>query len=230
MKCIHYFASTYYSEMGQLRDCTREYRKEKKRKRLERLKAEETAARISFSRESSLDAISQHDGSQTAETTKEQSRSTSTNTGVDMYKLFDGSALMAIGGFLTHERSLSMTWAQECCCKSMSISKFRVTFRTAGKKKCYEHRGWMRRAGLLRSGKAGGVGSVRERSAKRKKLCLPSMRKTLIYRCQCSPTIMKPSESLIRSNCTRRPKLACSGELCEGGPYLLGFWCYMGCL
>ena len=125
MKCIHYFASTYYGEMGQLRDCTREYRKEKKRKRLERLKAEEAAPRTSTSRESSLDEnrlqktnhelnasigdhekVSQRDGSQTAEIRKQPSQSISTNTGVDMYKRFDGSALMAIGESPVHGRSL----------------------------------------------------------------------------------------------------------------------------
>lgn len=124
LKCIHYFASTYYTEMGQLRDSTREYRREKKGRKLARLQAgvaekkkamkaklqnadeEEDSASDSESSPSSSSEDEQDDEPETkAKAKKGQSqgkrkRSLRRQTAygsTDMYKICDGSALMAIG-------------------------------------------------------------------------------------------------------------------------------------
>ncbi|EKM59897.1 uncharacterized protein PHACADRAFT_158312 [Phanerochaete carnosa HHB-10118-sp] len=114
LKCIHYFASTYYSEMGQLRDSSKEYRREKKLRRLKKLErlAARTAARLRPGLQqnhdaqdedneagSSKDDISDTDEESSVGKVKKVSkrRQAKPLVGTDMYKIFDGSALMTIG-------------------------------------------------------------------------------------------------------------------------------------
>lgn len=111
LKCIHHFASTYYSEMGQLRDSSKEYRREKKLRRLKRLE-QQAAKRASDSANCNLP---DDEGTSETNSSKDSSEEESVaeksgklrkprNTrrhrpqvDRDMYKVFDGSALMAIG-------------------------------------------------------------------------------------------------------------------------------------
>ncbi|KAJ3553656.1 hypothetical protein NM688_g3491 [Phlebia brevispora] len=117
LKCIHHFASTYYNEMGQLRDSTREYRTERKRKRVERLKSEGDSMNGSLSRQMSADPsegqsqdqVDVNEGDLDGETEDKLEGSNAKrrrirarqrrndHTSIDMYKMLDGSALMAIG-------------------------------------------------------------------------------------------------------------------------------------
>lgn len=114
MKCIHYFASTYYSEMGQLRDSAKEARQEQKLRRLDKLKRraapkttklkqglqKDTGTRDEDSEtDSSGENISDTEEGSTASRAKKVSKRRRAKLPVDtdMYKIFDGSALMAIG-------------------------------------------------------------------------------------------------------------------------------------
>ncbi|PSR78319.1 hypothetical protein PHLCEN_2v7441 [Hermanssonia centrifuga] len=120
LKCIHYFASTYYSNMGQLRNDTREYRKEKKQRRLKRLSGKGTGSvpapkegsprpnrsktqseGSSSSSEQEAEGSENEEGDTTATAGrpkhKRAFRRARTESGTDMYKIFDGSALVAIG-------------------------------------------------------------------------------------------------------------------------------------
>lgn len=117
LKCIHYFASTYYSEMGQLRDASKEYRREKK---LRRLKRQEQLRRTTKSRSASQlsDVLSDQDeersSGESSDTDEESGvsvgkgkkvskrRQAKPLVGTDMYKILDGSALMAIGMLIQH--------------------------------------------------------------------------------------------------------------------------------
>ncbi|KAI0774698.1 hypothetical protein BD413DRAFT_472319 [Trametes elegans] len=110
LKCIHYFASTYYTAMGQLTDTARDYRKERKARRLE--KAKETRPgrdpphssdeEIELS-EDEVDELmdDDHDAPSTANTGQKAPRKKGPRQlrpmEKDMYKIFDGSALMALG-------------------------------------------------------------------------------------------------------------------------------------
>ncbi|KAI0690839.1 hypothetical protein BC835DRAFT_158406 [Cytidiella melzeri] len=127
LKCIHYFASALYTEMGQLRDSSREYRREKKRRRLARLAKTpstspqrgvsdaEASAEGSYSSPSSSSddekEEQRHEEHKRKRTSKSGSKTRSLGRkGVsrpelntmktDMYKACDGSALMAIGMLL----------------------------------------------------------------------------------------------------------------------------------
>lgn len=117
LKCIHYFASTYYSEMGQLRDSSKEYRKEKKLRRLKRLqKQADRKAAAAQSDQKAGDGEDESSATSSSEEEETESEDESTTSkaptskkgsrnvrrakalaGADMYKIFDGSALMAIG-------------------------------------------------------------------------------------------------------------------------------------
>lgn len=114
LKCIHYFASTYYGEMGQLRDSPKEYRQEKKLRRLKKLErlAVHTAAKLrpglrqnyvaqdeDNEAGSSEEEISGTDEESSAGKAKKvfKRRQAKPLVGTDMYKIFDGSALMTIG-------------------------------------------------------------------------------------------------------------------------------------
>jgi hypothetical protein len=112
LKSIHYFASTYYTELGQLRDCSREYRKGKKLKHLKKLSkiavrraeghAKTTGEDEESEESSSEESTESEDDSNTSNAVKStkglrNARRSQPLLGADMYKVFDGSALMAIG-------------------------------------------------------------------------------------------------------------------------------------
>ncbi|GLB34261.1 hypothetical protein LshimejAT787_0111450 [Lyophyllum shimeji] len=90
LKAIHYFASTYYHERGQLLNVTREYRIRRKENKLRRL--EEQKAR---------EASGEHDeGEKTIKPVRRGGRIKGAGDREypkDMYKIMDGSALVAIG-------------------------------------------------------------------------------------------------------------------------------------
>lgn len=140
LKCIHYFASTYYSEMGQLRDSSRQYRKEKKQKRLKRLQATLPSQSEKHAGQAQSENWNQEDDSLSSEEeskgnereTGQTSKSTGCkrrrkraraervqtgHTAADMYKVLDGSALMAIG--TTHYvRGVHAAHHTKACCYS----------------------------------------------------------------------------------------------------------------
>ena len=111
MKYIHYFASTYYTELGQLRDSGREYRREKKLRRLQRLSKMAAQKAGKDDKMDGEEEDSDEPDSSEAEGTDSDNESTVSKSrkapriarrtkqlaGTDMYKTFDGSALMAIG-------------------------------------------------------------------------------------------------------------------------------------
>jgi len=125
LKCIHYFASTYYTEMGQLRDSSREHRKEKKRRKLQKMKSVPWSKAADLQKEASTCDDSGDDTSSGSSSSSEEDEANSRADGgkakkpsrkghskrdgkqsvrrqtaylnTDMYKVCDGSALMAIG-------------------------------------------------------------------------------------------------------------------------------------
>ncbi|KAI0941215.1 hypothetical protein AcV7_002845 [Taiwanofungus camphoratus] len=138
LKCLHYFASTYYTAMGQLYDASREVRRAKKLKRLERLQQREensetdilegmrsqeaeddeehdssTEEDVIRNNELEEDAVDENrDETQKRRVRRRFRRRSSINT--DMYKIFDGSALVAIGMlFQEHVIQLLSTGAPE---------------------------------------------------------------------------------------------------------------------
>ncbi|THH19943.1 hypothetical protein EW146_g1315 [Bondarzewia mesenterica] len=115
LKCIHHFASAYYASRFQLSDGTREYRLERKAMRLKRLedasKSQEHDAANEFeedggddNRDEDADTEDEEDSDGGDESTspkvKGKGRTHKKQLGRDMYKIFDGSALMAIGMLL----------------------------------------------------------------------------------------------------------------------------------
>ena len=109
MKSLHYFASSYYTAMDQLYDASREARIERKIRRIEKLKKAESA---SSSRATSEAWLSDTDEDDNREENEDESEGGSSEKkggrkrgrykrlgpmDKDMYKMFDGSALMALG-------------------------------------------------------------------------------------------------------------------------------------
>ncbi|KAI0751166.1 hypothetical protein C8Q80DRAFT_1343025 [Daedaleopsis nitida] len=111
LKCLHYFASTYYTAMGQLSDVTREVRKERK---IRRARKQGKASGPSSSpevididdiSEDSQDPFDTEDGTTQVpqndvgrpEARKKRRPRERRPMEKDMYKLFDGSALIALG-------------------------------------------------------------------------------------------------------------------------------------
>lgn len=123
MKCIHHFASVYYGDQGQLFDAPRQHRREKRLRRLERHKGapEEYSSahsqdedsdeddgdskRTSDDRESDSDDDDPGKGGSGASASDEENRAARAPPKKDMYKIMDGSALMAIGQFSTPPHS-----------------------------------------------------------------------------------------------------------------------------
>ncbi|KAF9458470.1 hypothetical protein BDZ94DRAFT_1270532 [Collybia nuda] len=100
LKSIHYFASQYYTEKGQLYNASRQYRLEKKQRRLSRLQQEKDAA-------SASPELEPHGASGDTDDApvKKPRRGGRVKGGKviyrkDMYKVLEGSALMAIGMLL----------------------------------------------------------------------------------------------------------------------------------
>ncbi|KAF9819464.1 hypothetical protein IEO21_02072 [Rhodonia placenta] len=127
LKCVHYFATTYYTAMGQLYDASREARQQKRLRRLQRLRGRPEGNRDQSEEpgtantehghasddvendvdvededreESGGDEDEDEDEDADGKATRRWGHSRSRRdrpTKVDMYKIFDGSALMALG-------------------------------------------------------------------------------------------------------------------------------------
>ncbi|OBZ70217.1 hypothetical protein A0H81_09557 [Grifola frondosa] len=115
LKCLHYFASSYYSATGQLVDAAREARHERKLRRLERRRRQRIDAGIQSLRsdEEEHDSSTEEEDEQVQHEDDEEDNDDKEGTRArkigrrrrskeslylrDMYKSFDGSALMAIG-------------------------------------------------------------------------------------------------------------------------------------
>jgi hypothetical protein len=112
LKCIHHFASQHYGSAGQLFDSAAQYRKEKKEKR--RLRMLETEASGSKDSGNTQEVDSDEEGEDDESVAEGSSNSKSKNkdkgkgkvkhrgprkkvTERDMYKAFEGSALLCIG-------------------------------------------------------------------------------------------------------------------------------------
>nr|VWP01992.1 Uncharacterized protein [Ganoderma boninense] len=129
LKCLHYFATTYYTAMGQLYDASREFRKERKKRRAQKLeKTEATSSSplsagqefndpLSGSGEEDFEFDENEEGEEDEEVDEEEEEERGEgdkkrskarerrprgpqHVTKDMYKLFDGSALMALGMLL----------------------------------------------------------------------------------------------------------------------------------
>ena len=144
MKCIHRFASEFYHEKGQLLNSSRQYRKERKERRLKRdmdrdssPSSHSTSSSKSRSKSAEKldeyeddpdeDEASEGDGVDTTAGTKRRKgrkgRRRSAKLYVDMYKVFDGSAMMALGDhyeppFLNSD---SLVF-KECLCRNILLS------------------------------------------------------------------------------------------------------------
>lgn len=145
LKSIHRFAAEFYSERGQLLNSSRNYRKERKKRR------QEKDAGSDANSSSSLGSESMGNQQKDEESDAEYSNETSVKTKrpkkgrhrvgqlyVDMYKVFDGSAMMALGECrLNCFPILNKTWLQkECLFKNiLHISSLHL-FPSTGKLKC----------------------------------------------------------------------------------------------
>ena len=107
LKCIQYFASTYYNERGQLFNGSREFRQQRKQNKLMRLQQEKEVRSASLPSRGSP-----NDGDQEEEEALERQRRGGRVKGAgkvihrkDMYKVMDGSVLMVIGSlWLVYDR------------------------------------------------------------------------------------------------------------------------------
>ncbi|KAK0207098.1 hypothetical protein DFS33DRAFT_643980 [Desarmillaria ectypa] len=118
LKCIHYFASLYYSERGQLLDASKSYRLERKArqmKRLEKARREESNDdRDPLDKNCHPQDTEQPTEDETDEEpddkrvrSRRRGQKPKDVIGVsrrDMYKLMDGTALMALGELLPSQR------------------------------------------------------------------------------------------------------------------------------
>ena len=96
LKCIHHFASNHYTERHQLFNGSKQYREEKRERRLRRQSSLNAPSTPDY--ESTSENLSSDDHEEPA--TDEHGSPNSTKyrrPGRDMYKIMDGSALMAIG-------------------------------------------------------------------------------------------------------------------------------------
>ncbi|KNZ72688.1 hypothetical protein J132_02121 [Termitomyces sp. J132] len=97
LKSIHYFASSYYHERGQLFNATKEYRQIRKQNKLKRLEQQQKAK---VDRKHS-EELSEDSGQDEANRPRRGGRKRGvigkTVHRKDMYKVLDGSVLMAIG-------------------------------------------------------------------------------------------------------------------------------------
>lgn len=142
LKCVHYFATTYYTAMGQLYDASREARQQKRLRRLQRLRGRPEGNRDQSEEpgtantehghasddvendvdvededreESGGDEDEDEDEDADGKATRRWGHSRSRRdrpTKVDMYKIFDGSALMALGVYCQciHTVVMLMFW------------------------------------------------------------------------------------------------------------------------
>ncbi|KAL4264521.1 hypothetical protein AB1N83_004165 [Pleurotus pulmonarius] len=103
LKCIHHFASNYYSERGQLSNSTRDYRRNRKARQLAKLdnKTHVKARGEGENRDEKGDTEEDNDdGEDSSPARKRARRRREKYLFRDMYKIMDGSSLMAIGMLL----------------------------------------------------------------------------------------------------------------------------------
>lgn len=141
---MHYFACNYYTAMGQLRDSTKRSRRSKKARRKRKLQESEDGGEAaeppnkasdndsSTEEESSSSSDSEDDGEEgdgasvgyRPQTRRRRERRTSP----DMYKAFDGSALMAIcklifpGFTLFCSLLVTETFPSNACARARRVS------------------------------------------------------------------------------------------------------------
>ncbi|KAF8878588.1 hypothetical protein CPB84DRAFT_1688279 [Gymnopilus junonius] len=184
LKCIHRFASEFYTERGQLLNISREYRKERKQRALQKRARnekradkrkedhEDSAAPSGSESEFSESETPPQDADDNSEDEESSGRevsdggendeggSSSKNTKgkgeakskkpwkrkgrrrtdklyTDMYKMFDGSAMMALGMSLQLPIVISIYFyfAKECWCRSKLLICLILMYPTAGKKR-----------------------------------------------------------------------------------------------
>jgi hypothetical protein len=143
LQCIHHFASRYYSERDQLLNASKEYRMERKQKRLQRQNSipmssptspsqdqGSTEAEDSASERSTVSILRNGGGDQSDKRLRR-----------DMYRTMDGTVLMAISQFLSsfpRTPFIRLCCAsQVCCCRSMWLINSRRTCQMSGTKKCF---------------------------------------------------------------------------------------------
>jgi len=129
LKSIHHFASCYFRERGQLFDSSKNFRGMKKERRKQSQENIHTlAANTHALEDQSIDSGTEHtetedettedeDGSgimDTEDSGKEGPRTKGETYRKDMYKAFDGSALMAIGSSTNFDSEASSTYCRHC--------------------------------------------------------------------------------------------------------------------
>ena len=128
LKCLHHFAAKHYSEKGQLTDTSRIARQKKKAK----MSAGPGSRSCSQSTEDSI-ASEESDNSNTdivtASSTTSQTKKKKGRRGADlvkdMYKVLDGSALVALGKYLSIDAAFATHCGmQEFSCTSISNDLF----------------------------------------------------------------------------------------------------------
>ncbi|KIJ57232.1 hypothetical protein M422DRAFT_238825 [Sphaerobolus stellatus SS14] len=116
LKCIHYFSSHYYGMNGQIFDSAKEYRKKKSNKRRKRQAMQAKVAKATPESEDNSQTDEEEDAEESDDVGKHSSPSPDRSKGKqradgptkprkarlkddrkDMYKAFDGSALLCIG-------------------------------------------------------------------------------------------------------------------------------------
>lgn len=119
LKSIHRFASKFYTERGQLLNSSRQYRKERKERRIKRAMNRESSHSSTASRSKSPEKVDgdeegleeeppETDGGDIDKTPRitrgktRKGRHRTEKLYVDMYKMFDGSAMMALGTLAVH--------------------------------------------------------------------------------------------------------------------------------
>lgn len=132
LKCIHHFASNYYAERCQL-----------SRHPVERGKSHsrETSEDVFTSSPTPDDEDTSDDESSDSDHTRSESNSPTPkdNRERNMYKIMDGSALMAIGPSSMSHFCFAMNFAfpQECYCRNMLVTCSPRNYRMGGKMTCY---------------------------------------------------------------------------------------------
>ncbi|KAL1744861.1 hypothetical protein HDZ31DRAFT_37618 [Schizophyllum fasciatum] len=110
LKCIHHFASRYYAERGMLLNASKDYRRERKERRqsalrkAEQSEGEQQAGEKQRNENEEADGSEEHDNEEDTESgppvkrkRRGQAYAESSKLSRDMYKVMDGSALMALG-------------------------------------------------------------------------------------------------------------------------------------
>ena len=129
LKCLHSFAAKYYSERGQLIDASRVARQKKKAKmdadQGSRPRSHSTASSISCEEPDTGSPDISPASSTTPRTVKQKGRQGADHI-KDMYKMLDGSALVALGrhSFILQSYICASLCMQEFSCTSISNGMF----------------------------------------------------------------------------------------------------------